>query len=538
MALSRLPWIAALAAALVLLPAASPPPGPEERLAVELRRLYGAEARPGERWRRSVVRLPDGREVPREQAWRDDPAFTAAASRLLASAAGDDAPLGAWLLGTLPDERRRAGEPLLAEALAHPDPRAAFEAAQALAASGTEASLEALARAARGSPWADVRTAAGWARDEVRRRAGEARDRARASATAPRAEGEIALAPGFRRGVSWWMSEGRTDSGAASFRRLASLGVTWVSIHTWDPLQRGLDNPVFATPDRHVGFRDLGALVRSAHGAGLRVMVKPHLEMRGFEATEEERRVLRGPDSPERRALVARVESQMATGEHLQHNRIAMRTDADWRRWFESYAGYILPYAREAEAAGADMFSVGREMDSTVVLREADWRALVSRIREEFRGPLTYSANFDTWQGIGFWDALDFIGVSAYFPLSDRPDPPLAELEAGWDRALAPLEEASRRWGRPVLLTEAGFPSIPSAARAPWREARTRADVWLQARCYEATLRALARRPAIEGVYFWLWERSSPPPFRDPSHAIVGKPAAFTMARWFSRAGP
>ena len=51
-----------------------------------------------------------------------------------------------------------------------------------------------------------------------------------------------------------------------------------------------------------------------------------------------------------------------------------------------------------------------------------------------------------------------------------------------------------------MLLTEAGFPSIPAAARAPWREERVAADVWLQARCYEATLRALARRPWIEGV--------------------------------------
>ena len=175
------------------------------------------------------------------------------------------------------------------------------------------------------------------------------------------------------------MSEGRSDAGEASFRRLASLGVTWVSIHTWDPLQRGLDEPVFAKPDRHFGFRDLGALVRSAHAAGLRVMVKPHLEMRGFEATDEERRIFQGPDSPARRALVARFEAQRATGEHLQHNRIAMRSEADWRRWFESYAAYILPYAREAQAAGADMFCVGREMDSTVVQREADWRALVAR---------------------------------------------------------------------------------------------------------------------------------------------------------------
>ena len=156
----------------------------------------------------------------------------------------------------------------------------------------------------------------------------------------------------------------------------------------------------------------------------------------------------------------------------MQHNRIAMRSAGDWRRWFESYRGYILPFAREAQQAGADMFCVGRELDASVVAREADWRDVVARVRAEFHGPLTYSANFDTWQGIGFWDALDFIGVSAYFPLSDRADPPLAELEAGWERALAPLAAAARRWRRPVLLTEAGFPSIPSAARAPWREER------------------------------------------------------------------
>jgi hypothetical protein len=493
----------ALACLLLLLPAVSPPPGPVERLADELRRLYGGPVRTGERWRRrSTVRLADGREVPRDQAYREDPAFVPAARRLLASRAGDDAPLGAWLLGTLPEGRHPEGEPALVEALGHRDTRAAFEAAQALASVGGTASLPALGQAASSSPSPDARTAAGWAAGEIARRTGRT-----APATPPL--GGPRLAPGFRRGVSWWMSEGRDDSGAASFRRLASLGVTWVSIHTWDPLQQGLDEPVLAPPGRHFGFRDLGALVRAAHAAGLRVMVKPHLEMRRFEA-------------------------QSAAGEHLQHNRIAMRSEEDWRTWFSSYAAYILPYAREARAAGADLFCVGREMDSTVVRREADWRALVARVRSEFPGPLTYSANFDTWEGVGLWDALDFIGVSAYFPLSGRKDPTPADLEAGWDRALAPLERASRRWGRPVLLTEAGFPSIPAAARAPWREERTAADVWLQARCYEATLRAVSRRPWIEGAFFWLWERTSPPPFRDPSHAIVGKPAAFTLARWYA----
>ncbi len=53
--------------------------------------------------------------------------------------------------------------------------------------------------------------------------------------------------------------------------------------------------------------------------------------MRGYEPTDEERRIFRGPDGEARRALVARLASQMETGEHLQHNRIAMRSEADWR---------------------------------------------------------------------------------------------------------------------------------------------------------------------------------------------------------------
>lgn len=508
--------VSAVAAALAALPAASPLSAPEGPLAAALRLAYGGA--PGPRWRRASVRLPDGREVARETAYREDPLFVPAASRLLASRVADEAPLGAWLLGTAGRSHRAEARRALLGALAHPDPRAAFEAALALARdvpAQDAAERAALAELSRSSTSEDVRTAAAWA----------------AGRLAPRVPG---LAPSFRRGVSWWMSEGRGDDGAASFRRLASLGVTWVSIHTWDPLQRGPHDPLLAAPGRRFGPRDLRALVRSAHAAGLAVMVKPHLELRGYQPTEEERRILRGGDEAARRALFRRLEARFAGREPPDHGRIEMRSEQDWRRWFAGYESYLLPYARQAQDAGADLFCVGRELDLTVRQREADWRRLIARVRAEFGGPLTYSANFDDWQTIGFWDALDFIGISAYFPLCDRPDPPLAEIEAGWDRALLPLQAARGRWLRPVLFTEVGFPSVPTAARSPWREERMAADVWLQARCYEATLRALARRPWIEGAFFWLWERTSQPPFRDPSFAIVDKPASFTMARWYA----
>ena len=481
-----------------------------EALAADLRRLYAPPAGPGERRRRrQPVRLPDGREVTREQAYRDHPRVPAACRALVESRAGDDAMLGAWLLGTLPASRAHEAEAVLREVVAGPDPRAAFEAALALERLGGAGAIEALERAAGTGAIPELRAPPG-----------------------PRA-----LAPSFRRGVSWWFSEAGHDAGAASFRRLAALGVTWVSIHTWDPLQRGLHDPVFAEPRRRFGLPDLAPIVENAHAAGLAVMLKPHLEMRGYRPTPEELRVLRGPDEAARRKLLAAIEPLVRT-DMGGHNRIEMKSEADWRQWFRGYESWLLAYAGAAAAAGADAFCVGRELDTTVTRREGDWRRLIARVRGVFPGPLAYSANFDTWQEVRIWDALDAIGVSAYFPLSDRHDPSLGELEAGWARALGPLEEASRRYARPVLLTEAGFPSVPDAARAPWREARQPADVWLQARCYEATLRAVAERPWIAGAFFWLWERSAEPPFRDPSYTLPGKPAAYVMARWYRAAPP
>src|SRR3712207_7500073 len=43
-----------------------------------------------------------------------------------------------------------------------------------------------------------------------------------------------------------------------------------------------------------------------------------------------------------------------------------------------------------------------------------------------------------------FWDAVDYIGVLAYFPLSKSVDPAPAELAAAWQKWAGDLEKFSR----------------------------------------------------------------------------------------------
>ena len=499
-------------------------------LAPVLRQIYAASGEPGERWRHRgpEVVLPDGTRVPRDKAYRDDPGFVTAAQELLGGS-GDDPVLGAWLLGTVAEAERPSAARVLSSALRHPDLRVRLEAAQALGVAGGPSAIPPLlALAARDTP---ASATALWAARRLAERTGEAVE-------APASASSAGLAAPFCRGVNWWFEEDKGDAGAASFRALRALGVDWVSVHTWDPLQRDVHSPEWAASRRPASIPRLREIVASAHAEGLKVMVKPHLEMRGYEPTAEEVRIFRGQDEAARQKLIARVRREAEGRPRVWHNDIEMRNEADWQAWFARYEGYVLAYARPAAAAGVDAFCIGRETDKAAAAREGDWRRLIARVREAFRGALTYSANFDGYSSIRFWDALDVIGISAYFPLTDERDPSAERLAAAWDGVMTPLEAFARKENRRVVFTEIGYPAVSSAAARPWEEAPGPADVWLQARLYESALQAVSRRPFMAGTFFWLWEGVSRPPFRDASFSIQDKPASFVMARWYGGPTP
>jgi len=48
---------------------------------------------------------------------------------------------------------------------------------------------------------------------------------------------------------------------------------------------------------------------------------------------------------------------------------------------------------------------------------------LIKKIREVYRGKLTYAAEGINAKNIEFWDALDYIGIDAYFALTDKINP-------------------------------------------------------------------------------------------------------------------
>lgn len=210
-------------------------------------------------------------------------------------------------------------------------------------------------------------------------------------------------------------------------------------------------------------------------------------------------------------------------------------TPAGWTAFFERYREFILHQALLAQRERIEGLLVGQGLVSATAAHPERWRAIIAEVRRVYDGTLGYGADWDEAKDVGFWDALDVIGVSAYGPLSDAPTTDPRTLRGGAAHMLADLRAVATRWGRPVLLTETGYAPTAAAPVRPWEEGLGTVDLESQRACYEALVRALDRETWVAGVYWWDWsssDRGGGP--GDRGFTPRGKPAEAVMRRAMS----
>jgi len=215
--------------------------------------------------------------------------------------------------------------------------------------------------------------------------------------------------------------------------------------------------------------------------------------------------------------------------------------------WFSSYDAMMLRYADLAQQQGAAVLSVGAELIdmSTNVAYANQWRNLISTIRSHFGGKLTYSANWGSgdfateYTRIPFWDALDYIGLSAYFPLADAGITPTVNgMTSRWVNTLQPqISVVQQQWNKPVLFIEGGYRSGTGTAQAPFDNW----DSWSfnaqeQADCYQATFQAWANVSWFVGATFWNWETNPNVSGNNTAYSVQNKLAYSVVAAWYGGA--
>ena len=325
-------------------------------------------------------------------------------------------------------------------------------------------------------------------------------------AVAPPARRE--LPKGFLRGVSYAMTNS-IDGGYASTRshetlvKLAGLFANSVSIMPF-AFSRDPHAPEIAFIHREPqGETDEGTLhaVADARAAGMTAMIKPQLWVGGG-------------------SFVGAV---------------AMKSEDDWRRWFDAYRRFVVHHAVVAEAGKAAVFCIGTELVATE-MREKDWRRTIAAVRLATGAALTYAANWAAAApNVTFWDALDVVGVDFYDPLSKDAKASDAALETGARAAVKPLAALAERVKRPVIFAEAGYPPVRAAWTTPHDENSNRPRAPEDAaRSVAAVYRALEKEKWWRGVYWWkAFSDGRPARPDEKGFNILGTPIEKAVAKGF-----
>ncbi len=225
---------------------------------------------------------------------------------------------------------------------------------------------------------------------------------------------------------------------------------------------------------------------------------------------------------------------------------IGFDNEADWQAWEANYRTFILHHARIAAEIGSPVFVIGTELGIAVRERPEFWRALIAEIRAVYSGALTYASNWhEDYEHVAFWDALDYVGIQAYFPLadSDIANHSVAEFRTAWAPHKAALRQTAERTGKPILFTEIGYRSVHYAAAEPWRwPARgetTAADTTLQRQLYSAFFETFWEEDWFAGSIVWKWtirpekRRRRWMDGESIGFSVEGKPAEMVLEAWY-----
>ncbi|MDA9774639.1 hypothetical protein N9B82_06740, partial [Saprospiraceae bacterium] len=116
---------------------------------------------------------------------------------------------------------------------------------------------------------------------------------------------------------------------------------------------------------------------------------------------------------------------------------------------------------------------------------------------------------------VPFWADMDYIGIQAYFPLTNHKKPTLGEIKAGWKKHETILKKLSKTHKKPILFTEIGYRSDETATIEPWvwgsaldRLTHKKSEE-TQNLAYEALFQKFWEEDWFAGLYIWQWHNRS-----------------------------
>ena len=282
---------------------------------------------------------------------------------------------------------------------------------------------------------------------------------------------------GFTYGYSAKRGDYRSEDGIKSQDLLYELGNNWVCFAVVN-YQKAFYSTEFGFDfARTPTDRDMAFAVERAHSKNVKVCLKPMLNS----------------DDHMWRAHIGFPDINMS------------EKDIYWRKWFRSYTAFMLHYAELAEELGVEMLCIGCEMLATEP-KEEYWRDLIKKVRAVYSGIVVYNTNHGKEDDVSWFDELDYIGTSAYFPVG-KESADKATMTAEWEKVRERINGIADKMNKKYIFMEIGCRSAKGCSGMPWDFSHKEFpwDEDEQADFYETCLDVFGKEERFAGIFWWDW---------------------------------
>ncbi|MEW5822013.1 MAG: discoidin domain-containing protein, partial [Cyanobacteriota bacterium] len=184
-------------------------------------------------------------------------------------------------------------------------------------------------------------------------------------------------------------------------------------------------------------------------------------------------------DTPTDEALIHAINKAHSLGMKVMLKPHVDIKEGDWRgdiipseEWFSSYKEYILTYAKLAQKYNVEIYCIGTELLNTTANDKLlnNWLSIIGEVKKIYTGPLVYAANWNEYQDVKFWGEMDFIGMDAYFPLTNKDNPTKEELIIAWQGYVDKIDSwlKQTKLNKSVIFSEIGYSSADGTNKRPW----------------------------------------------------------------------
>lgn len=268
----------------------------------------------------------------------------------------------------------------------------------------------------------------------------------------------------------------RSPRGIQSQNLMYELNNNWVCLAVANYQEHFYSTEIHADYMRTPTDRDIEDFVKRAHEQNVKVCLKPMLNS----------------EDNMWRAHIGFPDLNMSD------------MDIYWNKWFESYKQYILYYAELAQELHCEMLCIGCEMLGTEH-RKYEWLHIIDEVRKIYSGKIVYNTNHDHEDSVEWFDVLDYIGTSAYYPVGGE-SLTYDEMMKNWLEVKYRLDAIAESRHKKFIFMEIGCRSVAGASSHPWDF--TEQLPWNekeQADFYRSCFDTFIEDKNFAGVFWWDW---------------------------------